>query len=396
MRLLYGFATAAPSRRLDVDRRAGGGRSGVEADDGAGRAGGRGPAGDRARGRSARGVERAARERSVRPAGLGGRRDPLAPPAHQRRRRGAGLRPRRGQRRRTSPPSSRTARPSRSRTPAVAACRRACRPAGCARSPRCRSSTSSACRPTRAATPGCSRPKATRFFTPTRSRQQLSLDGTGVRVGVISDGIKGIFATGCTTCGAAPNGPIATRRSARRGGRPKRERRADLVERRHSRARRFRPTAISKGCRPPRRVRVRRRRRRRHRDARDRPRPGAGGAVVVRQRRHRPRVQPGGQRSRRDQRHRRRRPRLLRRAVRRHERGLVEHRARAEQPGVSDPRLRHVGRQRGRRALLRRLRRLRRRRHGRCPGSSRPGTCTCFSRRPTRPTCWASDRSPTT
>jgi len=33
-------------------------------------------------------------------------------------------------------------------------------------------------------------------------RQQLGLDGTGVRVGVISDGIAGIFATGCTSCGS--------------------------------------------------------------------------------------------------------------------------------------------------------------------------------------------------
>jgi hypothetical protein len=41
-------------------------------------------------------------------------------------------------------------------------------------------------------------------------RQQLSLDGTGVRVGVISDGIKGLFAAQCTTCRGAPGGPIAT------------------------------------------------------------------------------------------------------------------------------------------------------------------------------------------
>ena len=41
-------------------------------------------------------------------------------------------------------------------------------------------------------------------------RRQLSLDGSGVRVGVISDGIKGIFETGCTTCGAWANGPIAS------------------------------------------------------------------------------------------------------------------------------------------------------------------------------------------
>jgi hypothetical protein len=42
------------------------------------------------------------------------------------------------------------------------------------------------------------------------ARQQWSLDGTGVRVGVISDGIKGVFAAGCTTCGGAASGPIAT------------------------------------------------------------------------------------------------------------------------------------------------------------------------------------------
>ncbi|HJZ70105.1 MAG TPA: hypothetical protein VKE51_00115, partial [Vicinamibacterales bacterium] len=42
-------------------------------------------------------------------------------------------------------------------------------------------------------------------------RQQLSLDGTGVRVGVISDGLKGVFATGCTTtCPGAVGGPVAS------------------------------------------------------------------------------------------------------------------------------------------------------------------------------------------
>lgn len=42
-------------------------------------------------------------------------------------------------------------------------------------------------------------------------RQQFGLDGTGVRVGVISDGLKGVFAKGCTTaCGAADGGPMAT------------------------------------------------------------------------------------------------------------------------------------------------------------------------------------------
>jgi hypothetical protein len=41
-------------------------------------------------------------------------------------------------------------------------------------------------------------------------RQQLTLDGTGVRVGVISDGLKGIFAGGCTTCSGAAGGPISS------------------------------------------------------------------------------------------------------------------------------------------------------------------------------------------
>ena len=42
-------------------------------------------------------------------------------------------------------------------------------------------------------------------------RQQFGLDGTGVRVGVVSDGLKGVFATGCTTsCAGVAGGPIAT------------------------------------------------------------------------------------------------------------------------------------------------------------------------------------------
>jgi hypothetical protein len=42
-------------------------------------------------------------------------------------------------------------------------------------------------------------------------RLQLGLDGTGVRVGVVSDGLKGVFATGCTTsCAGVDGGPIAT------------------------------------------------------------------------------------------------------------------------------------------------------------------------------------------
>ena len=38
-------------------------------------------------------------------------------------------------------------------------------------------------------------------------RSMLGVDGTGVRVGVISDGIYGIFATGCTACGATTATP---------------------------------------------------------------------------------------------------------------------------------------------------------------------------------------------
>src|SRR6185295_7414700 len=42
-------------------------------------------------------------------------------------------------------------------------------------------------------------------------RQQFGLDGTGVRVGVVSDGLKGVFATGCTTsCADVSGGPIST------------------------------------------------------------------------------------------------------------------------------------------------------------------------------------------
>jgi len=41
-------------------------------------------------------------------------------------------------------------------------------------------------------------------------RQQLALDGSGIKVGVISDGIKGVFAKGCSTCGGVPDGPIAS------------------------------------------------------------------------------------------------------------------------------------------------------------------------------------------
>jgi hypothetical protein len=43
------------------------------------------------------------------------------------------------------------------------------------------------------------------------ARAEFGVDGTGVAVGVISDGIKGLVASGCRTCAGAPAGPIATR-----------------------------------------------------------------------------------------------------------------------------------------------------------------------------------------
>ena len=41
----------------------------------------------------------------------------------------------------------------------------------------------------------------------TAARSQLGVDGTGIRVGVISDGIGGIFATACVSCGPATQAP---------------------------------------------------------------------------------------------------------------------------------------------------------------------------------------------
>jgi len=41
-------------------------------------------------------------------------------------------------------------------------------------------------------------------------RDKLDVDGAGVRVAVISDGLKGVFAGSCTTCGGAGGGPIAS------------------------------------------------------------------------------------------------------------------------------------------------------------------------------------------
>jgi hypothetical protein len=41
-------------------------------------------------------------------------------------------------------------------------------------------------------------------------RSQLGVTGKGIKVGVLADGIAGIFATGCTTCAGVTGGPIST------------------------------------------------------------------------------------------------------------------------------------------------------------------------------------------
>src|SRR5262249_24409795 len=40
-----------------------------------------------------------------------------------------------------------------------------------------------------------------------QARGKYAVDGAGVKVGVISDGIKGVFQKGCTSCSAATVGP---------------------------------------------------------------------------------------------------------------------------------------------------------------------------------------------
>src|SRR5579871_1753388 len=42
------------------------------------------------------------------------------------------------------------------------------------------------------------------------ARADFGVDGTNVRVGVISDGLKGVFATSCSSCAGATTGPMAT------------------------------------------------------------------------------------------------------------------------------------------------------------------------------------------
>ena len=117
-------------------------------------------------------------------------------------------------------------------------------------------------------------------------------------------------------------------RSADRVRHQKRARRPDAVGRRDRRPlvpgqRRSRGSAAGDP-----RVRFSGSGRRRHGAARDRARHRAGREAVVRQRRHRSRVQSGGQFPGRVERRRAGRHRVLRRAVRRHERRLAQSRPR--------------------------------------------------------------------
>ena len=245
--------------------------------------------------------------------------------------------------------------------------------------------------------PATSPPKATRSCTPTPCARSSALDGTGVRVGVISDGIKGIFATGCTTaCAGVDGGPIATGDLPTAAG----TRTAAGVLTASTGGivgRSFSANGDLEGLPPAiAGLRVRRRRRRGHGAARDRARPRARREAVVRQRRHRSRVQPGRELPRRVERRRARRHRLLRRAVRRHQRGVGEHGGGAQQPELADSRVRHVGRATTPTSTTTAPTSIRAWTARRSPASRRRGTCTCSSARRTRPTCSASARSRTT
>ena len=96
------------------------------------------------------------------------------------------------------------------------------------------------------------------------ARAQFALDGTGVRVGVISDGIKGIFEALCTTCTGIATGPMATNDLPTAIG----TRNAAGGERRH--LRRHRRTVVS--SEPGSRSSCRRRRHRRARSRAPAPR----------------------------------------------------------------------------------------------------------------------------
>ena len=194
------------------------------------------------------------------------------------------------------------------------------------------------------------------------ARAQFGVNGTGVKVGVISDGIRGIFATKCLTCEGVSGGPIASRdlpdaTGTRDGSGTLTAASGGIIARSAKAERRPRgsPVALQH-------LRVPGRRRRRHGAPRSRARSRARRATGVRERRHRTRVQQRRQLTCGLERRRRGRSRVLRRAGRWHRADLEQHRERAQQPRESHSRVHHVGRQRRRRSLHRDVCRLARRR----------------------------------
>ena len=213
--------------------------------------------------------------------------------------------------------------------------------------------TRSGCRLTRGRAPARRAPKATRSCMPTPCARSSASTAPGVRVGVVSDGIKGVFATGCTTgCAGVDGGPIATgdlpaATGVRNAAGVLKESSGGIV------GRSFSANGDLEGLPPA-------------SPACSFAGAGAEGTALLEIVHD---LAPGAKLSFANgdtdlafnqavnflaasndvvaRRHR-----LLRRAVRRHQRGVDQHRRGAQQPGLADSRLRDRGRQRRRRALL--------------------------------------------
>ena len=146
--------------------------------------------------------------------------------------------------------------------------RRAFRQRGCSRSPRCHSLDFIRLPTYARHLSGLTTTEGDRILHADVVRQQSSLDGTGVRVGVVSDGLKGVFPSGWYQLQRAAGRTYCHRRSARSDRCPKQRRCAGVVDRRHHRPvvsgeRRSRGTGRTRGSS----VWIRRRRRRRDGDA---------------------------------------------------------------------------------------------------------------------------------